>query len=181
MDVCCRLSTISCTTGQTWSSMITWSSPAWFPAPSSALWVRKEGVPKQGLSHEIGTEITEYLPRTPLVELIGCMQCCGSGSGVFLTPGSWIRNRFQVDPESRIPDPKPQTHIFSDNFLGKKFYNSLKIGHNFFLQHFINKIIFNFVKFMATKKGMATNFFRPSLLLLFLDPGSRMGKNQDPG
>jgi hypothetical protein len=48
--------------------------------------------------------------------------------------------------------------------------------------------MFNFVKFMATKKGMATNFFHPSLLLLFLDPrsgirdpGSGMGKNQDPG
>jgi hypothetical protein len=35
---------------------------------------------------------------------------------------------------------------------------------------------------------MTTNFFHPSLLLLFLDPGSEirdsgsgMGKNQDPG
>ena len=34
---------------------------------------------------------------------------------------------------------------------------------------------------MAPKKGMTTNFFHPSLLLLFLDPGSGMGKNQDPG
>jgi hypothetical protein len=41
---------------------------------------------------------------------------------------------------------------------------------------------------MARKKGMTTNFFNPSLLLLFLDPGfefwdpgSRMGKNEDPG
>ncbi len=34
---------------------------------------------------------------------------------------------------------------------------------------------------MAIKKGMTTNFFHSSLLLLFLDPGSRMGKNQDPG
>jgi hypothetical protein len=38
----------------------------------------------------------------------------------------------------------------------------------------------NFVKFMATKKGMTTNFFTP-LLVLFLDPGSGIGKNQDPG
>ncbi len=29
---------------------------------------------------------------------------------------------------------------------------------------------------MAIEKG-----FHPSLLLLFLDPGSEMGKNQDPG
>jgi hypothetical protein len=27
---------------------------------------------------------------------------------------------------------------------------------------------------------MTTNFFHPSLLLLFLDAGSGMGKNQDP-
>jgi hypothetical protein len=34
---------------------------------------------------------------------------------------------------------------------------------------------------MATKKGLTTNFFHPSLLLLFLDPESGMGKDQDPG
>jgi hypothetical protein len=65
--------------------------------------------------------------------------------------------------------------------LGKKFYNSLKFGPYFFLQHFKNKIIFNVVKFVATKKGMTTNFVHPSLLLLFLDPGFGMVKNQDPG
>jgi hypothetical protein len=37
--------------------------------------------------------------------------------------------------------------------------------------------MFNYVKNVATKKGMATNFFHPSLLLLFLDPGS---ENRDP-
>jgi hypothetical protein len=74
---------------------------------------------------------------------------------------------------SRISDPKP---IFLWSlvtiFLGKKFYNSLKIGPNIFLHHFKTKIILNVVKFVATLKGMATNFFHPSLLLLFLDPGS---------
>ncbi len=35
------------------------------------------------------------------------------------------------------------------------------------------------MKFVPTKQDMATNFFSPSLL--FLDPGSGMGKNQDPG
>ncbi len=42
------------------------------------------------------------------------------------------------------------------------------------------------MNFMGTKKGMTTNFFHPSLLLLFSDPGSGirdpgsvMGKNQD--
>jgi hypothetical protein len=37
----------------------------------------------------------------------------------------------------------------------------LKTGQNFFLQHLKNKIIFNFVKFVATKKGLTTNFFSP--------------------
>jgi hypothetical protein len=56
------------------------------------------------------------------------------GSGAFLTSGSGIQNRFFPDPGSRIPDPKP---IFlSDNFFGKKFYNSLKIGRNFFSSAF---------------------------------------------
>jgi hypothetical protein len=63
----------------------------------------------------------------------------------------------------------------------KKFYNSLKTGPNYFLQHLKNKILLNFVIFVATKKGVTTNFFHLSLLLLFLDPGSGMGKNQDPG
>jgi hypothetical protein len=76
------------------------------------------------------------------------------GSGAFLTPGSGI-----WDPESgmvffRIPDlgsriPRPYFKELFDNFFGKKFYNSLKIGPNFFLQHFKVKIIYNFVKFVA--------------------------------
>ena len=53
----------------------------------------------------------------------------------------WIRDRFY-----------PDLNIFEslgDNFLGKKLYNSLKIGPNFF-QHFKTKTICNFVKFVAT-------------------------------
>jgi hypothetical protein len=66
--------------------------------------------------------------------------------------------------------------------LGKKFYNSLNTGPNFFLQHFKNKIIYNFVKFVATKKGMTTKFFYSPLTFVDVigsgirDPGSRMGK-----
>jgi hypothetical protein len=71
------------------------------------------------------------------------------GSGAFLTPGSGIRNRFFPDTGSRIPDPKPIFWEFSDNFLGKKFYNSLKIGPNF-SQHLKTKIICYCVKFVAT-------------------------------
>jgi hypothetical protein len=72
------------------------------------------------------------------------------GSGAFLTPGSGIRNRFSG---SRISDPESQTHTFESLvtiFWAKKFYNSLKIGPNFFLQHFKTKIMYNFVKFVAT-------------------------------
>jgi hypothetical protein len=48
----------------------------------------------------------------------------------------------------------------------------------FFSSAFKNKIIFNFVKIVATLKGMKTNFFHPSLLLLFSDPGYGI---RDPG
>jgi hypothetical protein len=77
--------------------------------------------------------------------------------------------------------------------LSKKFNNSLKIGSNFFVQQFKHKIIYNFVKFMAIKKGLTTDFFHPLSFVAFfgsgfLDPrsgiqdlGSGMGKNQDPG
>ncbi len=68
-----------------------------------------------------------------------------------------IRDPEQIFPGSRIPNP--YFWEFSDNFFVIKFYNSLKIGRNIFLQLFINKIIFNVVKFMVTKKRMATNFF----------------------
>jgi hypothetical protein len=42
------------------------------------------------------------------------------------------------------------------------------------------------VKFVATKKGMPTNFFSPLSFVAVLgsgirDPGSGMSKNQDPG
>jgi hypothetical protein len=77
------------------------------------------------------------------------------GSGAILTPGPGIRDPEQVFSGSRIPDlgsrmPNPYFWDLGDNFLGKKFYNSLKIGPNFFLQHFKTKIMFKFVKFVAT-------------------------------
>jgi hypothetical protein len=70
--------------------------------------------------------------------------------------------------------------------LGKKFHNSLKFGPNFFLGQFKNKIILHFGKFVATKKCLKEDFFSPlSFLPVFgswiRDPGSGMGKNQDPG
>jgi hypothetical protein len=64
----------------------------------------------------------------------------GSGIGFFRIP----------DLGSRIPNP--YFWELRDNFLDKKFYYrySLNIGPIFFLQHFKNKIIYIFVKFVAT-------------------------------
>jgi hypothetical protein len=67
------------------------------------------------------------------------------GSGAFLTPGSRIRNRF-------FPDPGSQTHIF-ESLVTIFWVKSSIIFENwpkFLLQHFKTKIIFNFVKFVAT-------------------------------
>ncbi len=65
-----------------------------------------------------------------------------------LDPGSGIGFFRIPDLGSRIPNP--YFWEFRDNCLGKKFYNSLKIGLNFFLQYFKTKILYNFVKFVAT-------------------------------
>jgi hypothetical protein len=70
--------------------------------------------------------------------------------------------------------------------LGKNFNNSWKIGPIFFFQLIKNKIIFSFVKFVATKNGLTKKNFSPlSFAAVFgsgiRDPGSGMGKNQDPG
>ncbi len=84
---------------------------------------------------------------------------------------------FFPDLGSRIPNP--YFWELSDNILGKKFYNYLKIGPNFFLRHFINKIFNNFVEFVATNKRFDKKIFPPlSLVTVFV---SGMGKNQDPG
>ncbi len=100
----------------------------------------------------------------------------------------WSRDPGTGKGFFQIPDLGSQTKILESLvtiFWVKKFSNSLKIGPNFFLQHFKNKIIFNFVKFMATKKvpGMTTNFFHPLFCCCFWirDPRFGMGKNQDPG
>jgi hypothetical protein len=70
--------------------------------------------------------------------------------------------------------------------LGKNLNNSWKIGPNFFLQHIKNKIIFSSVNFVAAKNGLTKKIFSPlSFVAVFgsgiRDPGSGMGKNQDPG
>jgi hypothetical protein len=57
----------------------------------------------------------------------------------------------------------------------------LKIGP-FFLQHFKNKIIYNFVKFMPTKKGSKL-IFSPLSFVAVSGSGTWIqdGKNHDPG
>ncbi len=97
------------------------------------------------------------------------------GSGTFLTPGFGIRNSF-----FRIQDPGSQTHIFKsfgDNFFCIKFYNSLKIGTNFYLHHFKNKIVQFCEIFGSEKKYNNLFFFHPCLTWLLLDLGSGMVKN----
>jgi hypothetical protein len=92
------------------------------------------------------------------------------GSGAFLTHGSGIRNRF-------FPDPRSQTHIFESLvtiFWVKSSLYSLKIGPNFFLQHFKNKIV-QFVKFMAPKKGMTIKIFSPLSFIAVFGSGIRDG------
>ena len=87
-------------------------------------------------------------------------------------PGSRI-----PDLGSRIPDPNPNPDFWGlgDNFLGKNFNNSWKIGPNFFLRHIKNKIIFSFVKFVATKNGLTKKIFvtlqTSNFLILFLSWG----------
>ncbi len=90
-----------------------------------------------------------------------------------LDPGSGIGFFRIPDLGSRIPNP--YFWEFSDNFLSKKFNKSLKIGPNFFVQHFKHKIIYNFVKFMAIKKGMTTIFFSPLSFVAVFGSGIRDG------
>jgi hypothetical protein len=65
--------------------------------------------------------------------------------------------------------------------LRRKYQKSSSIGSNFILYLFNNKKIYNFVKYVAPKKGKTTNFFPPySLLMLLLDPASRV-QDKHPG
>ncbi len=68
-----------------------------------------------------------------------------AGSGAFLTPGSWIWHR-----------------VFPDPYLGSQtriFRSSLTVFGQKVLYLLTDNMSFNFVKFVATKKGKTTNFF----------------------
>ncbi len=102
-------------------------------------------------------------------------QCCGSGIRCLfwpLDPGSGIGFFRIPDLGSRIPNP--YFWELRDNFLGKKFYNSLKICLNFFLQHFKNKIVQFCELYDSKKKAWQQIFFHQCVSLLFLDPGSEI-------
>jgi hypothetical protein len=64
---------------------------------------------------------------------------------------------------SRISDPGYQTHLFESLVTNFWLKNSIFIYlfENWPKQHFKNKIIYNFVKFVAIKKGKTTNCFSP--------------------
>jgi len=101
------------------------------------------------------------------------IQCCGSGIRCLFDP--WIRDPELVFSGSRIPNP--YFWELRDNFLGKKFLNSLKISPIFFsstFQKLNSSILWNL---WLQKKGMTTNFFGYGIR----DPGSGKGKNPDPG
>ncbi len=83
-------------------------------------------------------------------QVIGYSQCCGSGSVAFLTMDPDLGSGIGFFPDLGSRIRTPYFLELSDKFLGKKFYNSLKTGPNFFLRHLKSKIILNFVKFMAT-------------------------------
>jgi len=143
------------------SNADSWRSGSWSDYAATKRWIFIWNITA---GNRVYLQITVLRIRDPL-PFWPLDQDPGSEIGFF-----WILDR---DLGSRIPNP--YFWEVSDKFLGKKIYNSLKTGPNFFLQHVKNKIIFTFVKFVATKKIWQQIIFQPSLLLLFLDPRSGMG------
>jgi hypothetical protein len=80
-------------------------------------------------------------------------QCCGSGVRRLFDPGSGDR--------------------FFDGLMAKFWVKRTII---FFL--FKNKIIYNFIIFVATKNGRKKEIFPLLFFVMWLDPGS---ENRDPG
>ncbi len=106
----------------------------------------------------------------------GWCQCCRSGSGIQCLFEPWIRDRFFPDAGSRFQNP--YFWELSDNFWVKSSIILWKLAKIFFFSS--SKIeYFQFGEICGyKKKGMTTNFFPFSLLLLFLDPGPEI---RDPG
>ncbi len=89
----------------------------------------------------------------------------------------WIRDPgpfWPLDPDPgsgigffRIPDPRSQTHIFESLTTNFWVKSSIILWKLFFLQHLKNKIIFNFVKFMAKKRYVKKKFSSLSFVAVF--------------
>ncbi len=143
----------------------------------SATWIIKY---KFDTVHNTGivTHSTYYVLVGALSIALGEKQCCGSGSGI----------RCLFDPMDlgsgigffRIPDLGSNPYFWEliDNCLGKKFYNSLKIGPNFFFSTSKLKLFAILWNLWLHKKLWQQFFFHPSLLLMFLHPESEI---RDPG
>ncbi len=120
-------------------------------------------------------------------------QCCGSVNRCFFD--LWIRDLVPLWPLNlgsgisffRIPDPNIIFHTVFCNLwqFFRKVLQFFVNCHIFCFSSRVQKqIIINFVIIMATKK-VGQNFFHPSLLLLFSDPGSVIrdprSRIRDPG
>ena len=97
---------------------------------------------EKDLNHTIFSSFT-YVRFLYTVLAVLRIRTQNPGSGAFLTldtdPGSGIG--FFSGSRISYPGSRIRTPYFlelSDKFLGKKFYNSLKTGPNFFLQHLKN-------------------------------------------
>ncbi len=91
----------------------------------------------------------------------------------FLTPGSGSGTQIS-NAGSRIWDNILKS--IAKNFWVKYTLILCHLAESVFLFRLKNNLIFNFFKFMATKKGKTTNF-PPSSFLLLLDPGPGLEKN----
>jgi hypothetical protein len=90
--------------------------------------------------------ITSIICSTPSCTT-GRMQGCESGSGVRCFFDPWIRDMFIPDPGSWIPDSRPITY---ESFVTIFWIKSTIILCRLAKHFFTNKIIFNFLKFLAT-------------------------------
>ncbi len=110
----------------------------------------------------------------------------GSGSGQKFRI---LPDPVRKDPDSyqMLTDPNPGSpkHRIRIHNTGKKYYNSLSIGSNFFCTSSKPVPISQFCEICGSKKRQDKQIFSPSLLLLLLDPvrdpGAEIDKYQDPG
>ncbi len=128
-----------------------------------------------------------FVNTVPVTTVSNCshIQCCRSWSGIRCLSGSVIY--FLMESGSRIPGTQPYFEELSDNFLGKKYFNSLSVDSNFFCTYSkINN--FQFCKILCLLKKVRQQIFIPLLFWCFVldhrgpgirDSECRMDKNQN--